>query len=77
MLNQVTIADPAFFQRHATKGISEALSTSRRNILALLGGLAAVTVAGGMTAYATGHGGVVVRDGWILRADDLARLGLE
>ena len=77
MLNQVTIPDPAFFQRPATKGVSLAFSTSRRNILALLGGLAAVTVAGGMTAYATGHGGVVVRDGWILRADDLARLGLE
>ena len=77
MLNQVTIADPAFFQRHATKGISEALSTSRRNILALLGGLAAVAVAGVTTADGFERGGVVVRDGWILRADDLARLGLE
>jgi hypothetical protein len=77
VLNQVTNPNPAFFQRHATKGISSALSTSRRGVLALLGGLAAVTVAGWTIAYGSERGRVVVRDGWILRADDLPRLGLE
>jgi hypothetical protein len=77
VLNQVTIPDPAFLQRHASKGISLALSTSRRDVLALLGGLAGITIADGAPAYGSERGRVVVRDGWILRADDLARLGLE
>lgn len=60
----------------ATKSASFDSTVSRRSVLALLGGLA---VAGPLTPETAESGArrndLVIRDGWILRRDDLTRFG--
>jgi len=62
----------------ATKSISPVFSPSRRGVLAVLGGLALAGLAAPAAAPAKAPAAdLIVRDGWILRSDDVARLGLE
>jgi hypothetical protein len=76
-LNQGKIPEAAAAERSATKGISRILFTSRRRVLALIGGLSIATLAGGARASGPAEDDLLVRDGWILRAGDLARLNIE
>jgi hypothetical protein len=76
--NQVKNPDRIGFGEAATKSIRQVFAPSRRGVLAGLGGLALAAVATPAAVLATPPAGnFAVRDGWILRADDLGRLGLE
>jgi hypothetical protein len=62
----------------ATKSNNPAIAPSRRGILAMLGGLALASLATPAAARASDSpDNLVIRGGWILRPDDLVRLGLE
>ena len=77
-MNQVTDSDRFGFRMPATKSNNPAIVPSRRSILAMLGGLALVRVATAAAALASDSPDkLVIREGWILRPDDLVRLGLE
>jgi hypothetical protein len=61
----------------ATKSASTEILPTRRGVLALLGGLALAPLAAAGPADAEPRGqDFVIRDGWILRSDDVARIGL-
>jgi hypothetical protein len=76
-LNQVTDSDRAGLRVPATKGIKRVTAPSRRSILVMLAGLALARLARPLAALASApRDDLVIRDGWILRPDDLARLGL-
>ena len=61
----------------ATNGIKRVTVPSRRGILVVLAGLALARLARPLAALASApRDDLVIRDGWILRPDDLARLGL-
>ena len=60
-----------------TKSTPSDTPPSRRGVLALLGGLVLTPLAAPGTADAKPEGhDFVIRDGWILRPDDIARISV-
>jgi hypothetical protein len=74
VLNPVANSDPDQIGLPATKGSIED-GPSRRAILAVIGSAAVTGLAPWTVAFALAED-LVVRDGWVLRSSDLARLGL-
>jgi len=77
MLNPEAIPDPAEIHVPATKSSVTDPHPSRRAVLAGMVGFAASGLATGAAALAPADGSLIIlHDGWVLRADDLARLDL-